>query len=309
MTVPTLLLDATLAVVLGGLYVFVGRTFGQRPVSTPESRQARQAFTLWWYALAAITFVEAARTVLAAFGVLDLRLHAALAYLGLPLLALALWGLVYYLLFIYTGTARWRRASMAGHAALGAFLVGLVAWMRPEGVTAGDWTAPLAYAHTLEGPLLLAVATLLLAPVLAVASSYLSLALWVDDRIARARILTVSGAFLLWFGSAALASGFGWTGWYWWPLVARGIALGSTLLVLLAYQPAFPGLVRGRALQGPPPGGVDEVRGPRFLPVGSRPHARHRAHAWPLPARARVLPPGDARRRGVRARRQPGTCA
>jgi hypothetical protein len=289
MATPTLLLDAASAAVLGGLYAFVGNLFSRRPVSSPEALQARRAFTLWWYGLSALTLVGALRHFLAGAGILDLGLHVTLGYLLIPVLAAALWGLVYYLLFIYTGSSRWRMATLVGHAALGIVLLGLVAWMGPERVVAEDWSATIVYARELTGPPLFLVAAAILAPVLFAASAYLTLAFRVEDPKARARIFTVSGAFLLWFGSSALASAFGWTDWYWWPLAARGIAFVSTLLILLAYQPAFPWGLGGAARDDPPAQGSTSLRGPRFLPAGSREHARRWArprprHAVPAPA-------------------------
>ena len=286
MTTPTLLLDAALAATLAGLYVFVGGSFSRRPVSTPEALVARRAFTVWWFALAALTLLGAARDLLAGMDVLDLGVHATLAYLSVPPLAAALAGLVYYLLFLHTGASRWLRPTLVAHVALGLFFLGLVAWMRPQGVQVDDWEARIVYANALTGPLLGLVLVLILVPVLAAASAYLGLAFRVDDRTARARIFTVSGAFLLWFGSAGLASAMGWTEWYWWPLVARGIALVSTLLILVAYQPSFPWGARAATRTDPPSGDHERPRRPRALPAGSRQHARR--------APARAAPPPSA---------------
>lgn len=234
---PTLLADAALALALAALYAYVARVVRDRPTTSRDADRAKGAFVTWWVGLAGLTLVGALRSVLGGLDVLHVGLHAALSYLTLPLLVAALWGLLDYLLYIYTGSPRWRGVTMAAHAALGVFFVALVAWMGPRSVTASDWTVGLAYARPLEGPLLVLALGLILVPTLLAAGAYLTLAFRVKDRTARYRIAMVSGAFLLWFGSAAVASAFRWSDWYWWPLAARGVALLATLLILAAYRP------------------------------------------------------------------------
>lgn len=235
---PTLLADAALALALAALYAYVARVVRDRPTTSRDADRAKGAFVTWWVCLAGLTLVGGVRSALGGLDVLHVGVHAALSYLTLPLLVAALWGLVDYLLYIYTGSARWRGVTMAAHAALGVFFLGLVAWMGPRGVTASDWSVTMEHARPLQGALLGVALALILLPTLLAAGAYLTLAFRVRDRTARYRIAMVSGAFLLWFGSAAVASALGgarW--WYWWPLAARGVALFATLLILAAYRP------------------------------------------------------------------------
>ena len=232
----TLLLDATLGLAIALLYVRVAVLMHRRPTTRPEAAAALRSFVVWWAGLAVVTVIGSLRGTLAAFDVLGRAPHAFLTYLSVPALVAALWGLVDYLVFIYAGTQRWRALIRYGHAAIAVFFLGLLVWMHPIAVTSTDWTATMTYEHELPGPARVLALILILAPVLAASVAYFALGFRVEDLRSRVRILLVSSAFILWFGLAALASAVGWSAWYWWPLVSRGIALGATLLILLAYH-------------------------------------------------------------------------
>lgn len=236
----TLLLDAAFALAMGVLYLYVARLVGARQVSSPGARRALRGFVVWWLALAAYTALDGARSLLAAFDVLDREPHAILAYAALAPLVVALWGLVDYLVYIHTGTQRWRRAILVGHVALGAFLFALVVYRHPIGAEALDWDVPVLYERALSGPLYFLAIGAVLGPVLGASAGYLSLAFRVRDPASRARIFTVGGAFFAWFGIAALASATQLAQWYWWPLAADAIALAATLVILGAYRTPRP---------------------------------------------------------------------
>ncbi|HWH09341.1 MAG TPA: hypothetical protein VNX21_09080 [Candidatus Thermoplasmatota archaeon] len=272
---PTLLVDAALALAIALLYARVGLQMQRRLATTRDGARALRSFALWWHALAALTALGALRSLLGGLDVLHRAPHATLTFLGVLLLPAALAGLVDYLAYIYAGTPRWRRPIYAAHAAMAAFFLGLVVWMHPIGVAARDWSVPIQYENQLGGPLLALALALVLAPVLAGSAAYLTLAFRVRDPTARFRIVTVSGAFLAWFGSAALANALGWSQWYWWPLVARGIALGATLLILLAYNPprALRTRMERRGDGGAPP--ARPAHGPRLAPAASGTVAVH----------------------------------
>lgn len=265
---PTLLVDALFALSLALLYGYVARLMARRPTSTPEAASALRSFVVWWAGLGATTLLGGLRSALAGLDVLNRGLHAALLYLTIPALVAALWGLVDYLVYVHTGDRRWRLPILVGHALMGVFIFMVTVWMHPLGVRAEPWSVPFDYEHALGGPLLALVLLLILAPTLAASLGYLALAFRTRDPTARFRIVTVSSAFLLWFGSAALASVAGWGEASWWPLASRAIALGATLLVLFAYQP--PARLRAhlerRALETPPPRPAD--RRPRLAPLG-----------------------------------------
>lgn len=240
----TLALAGLLTLATAILYAYVGRIVRGRSVASARSKVANEAFQVWWFGLALATALGGVRALLGSFGVLDRGLHAALLFLSLPALAAALYGLVYYLVYLYTGDARWRTPILAFHAAFGVALFMLVVWMHPLRPLANPWSVGFVYEHEPEGALLAAVLVPLLGPSLLAAFAYFTLFFRVQDPVARYRIGLVSVAILAWFGSAGAASALGWSRWDHWPLASRTIALGATLLILLAYKP--PRIVRER---------------------------------------------------------------
>jgi len=87
------------------MYAFVGRTVQGRQVAG-EGLLAHRAFVVWWYALAALSLLGAATTFMGAFGMADLGLVLTLTYTYFLLVCVALWGLLFYLFYLFTGGAR-----------------------------------------------------------------------------------------------------------------------------------------------------------------------------------------------------------
>ncbi|HUR68369.1 MAG TPA: hypothetical protein VM370_03925 [Candidatus Thermoplasmatota archaeon] len=233
----TLALNATLGLATAGLYAVVAWIIARRSTTSEDAAKARRSFVLWWAALAVTSGLGSLGQFLAGIGVVAVSVHTTLAYLTLPLILLALAGLLQYLIYIHTGSMRWHRLILSAHLALAASFFALMTWLRPTAVKRGDWSVTIDYAR--EAPAWvapLAIASILV-PVLVASFAYFTLAFRTPDRFARFRILTVSGAFLLWFGSSGVAAILRWNTWYWWPLAARGIGLVATLLILFAYHP------------------------------------------------------------------------
>lgn len=241
-TSGTLALDAGLALATALLYGYVGRLTLARPSQEKDGRTAIRLFAVWWFGLAIITVTGAIRALLAAAGILDLPLHMALSFASLLPLVAAIWGLLYYLLYIYTGNRRFFWPVTVAHAGILVYFTYLTLWLDPLAVKVSDWSVTMENARTLTGAPLAFALFLILGPVMIAAIGYGSLAFRTQDPTTRYRVAMVSGAFILWFGSAVVASATMLGKWYWWPLAARGIALFSTLLILAAYRP--PGFVR-----------------------------------------------------------------
>lgn len=237
MSNATLALDGVLAAATALLYIYVGSITLRRETSDGMSRRAVRLFALWWYALAALTLVGTMRTALAAFGVTDMTLHHALSWLSVLPLAAALWGLVSYLAFIYTGSPTAFRLSTLFHGALLVALAWLVAVRPPTGVVLGAYSAQLQYDSELPPAATAALLAGIILPALAAAVGYASLYFRTNDRSARYRIAMVSGAFVMWFGIAGFATPTGLNELAWWPVASRVVAFVATLMVLAAYQP------------------------------------------------------------------------
>lgn len=259
MASPTLLADALLALLTAGVFAYAGELMRKRHVESPDGQRAMRRFAIWWYGLAVYTALGALRGALAALGNLDVQTHVVLNGASVVPLVALLWGLVSYLAYIYTGSRRALTVVTAVHLAIFAFYAWLVWSLRPTGVRAEAWSAPIDYEGGLSPGVTAAILATMLLPTLAAAIGYASLYVRTDDPSARYRIATTSGAFLLWFGSAGIAAITSLASWYWWPLAARVIGLVATLLVLAAYRP--PSWLRARF--GLEATGTDETHRPR----------------------------------------------
>ncbi len=233
----TLAIDGFLALVTAIIYARVTQLIWARPIHDPHAVTANRLFALWWAALGALTLLGGAQSILASFGVRHLAIHAALTLSTIALVVVALYGLLSYLLYIYSGNPRMFIGLAIAHAAILAFYVGLIIWMTPVAVTTSTWRVDITYLRTAP-PLVTGLASaLLFIPALAGASLYGTLAFRAKEPTVRFRIVVVSTAFIFWFGASGIATLTGWTNEEAWPIIARAIALVATGLVILAYRP------------------------------------------------------------------------
>src|SRR5215211_1045691 len=100
---PTLLFGAMLSALSAGIYFYIGRVLSRRRSSSPDSRLAWRLFVVWWYALAAATFSGGVLSLLAALGIGGLPLFTTITLMNLLATCVALYGLVFYLLYLFTG--------------------------------------------------------------------------------------------------------------------------------------------------------------------------------------------------------------
>lgn len=237
MAPASLVLDVTVAFATAVLFAYVGLLMTRRPVSDPNGRVAVRAFSVWWYGLAIYTLMGGFRVGLALLGIVDPWVHHVVNSLtALPLVAL-LWGLVYYLTYIYTGNARLLWPISALHVAILVFYGYVVFSLQPVGLNITDWSAPIEYAGGVGPRMQGAILLTMLGPTLFAALAYVTLFFRARDPTTRFRIAMTSGAFIFWFGTAAIASLTPLGEWYWWPLAARVTGLVATLMVLAAYRP------------------------------------------------------------------------
>lgn len=239
-----ILLGTSLSALAAGLYAFIAQRLGQRQMTDTADQQAWRAFRTWWYALAASTLSGVLTTLLAAAGVTSILLHQAISLLNLLALSVALWGLLYYLLYVYTGRQRLALPIGTFYFLFFLSLVALIIYQNPIGVELGDWSARIQYARQ-AGPayITLLLFVLILPPVLA-SLAMLYLAFRVKDRNQKYRTGLVSLGIFIWFGISLLASLFGLNELSAWPLVSRFIGLAAAVAILWAYFP--PAFIRNR---------------------------------------------------------------
>jgi hypothetical protein len=243
MAQETLLLDALFQVVTGVVYAYVGRVTARRRVEG-EGKLAADLFALWWYALGAITASGAITRVLAWSGVRDVGIFAAVTHVSLLVLCVALWALLYYLVYLFTGNRRWLVPLSAFYVVYYLAMLYYVVLRQPIGVTVTDWAVKLEYANPAPVVSTAVIVLLLIVPPLVGAAGYARLFWRVTEPTQRYRIGMVSFTLLGWFGSALGAYGTGISTDPWWQAVSRLIGLAAALLIYAAYRP--PGWVQRR---------------------------------------------------------------
>lgn len=234
---PTLLFGASFSILSAAIYYYVGTVLSRRQSSSPDTRLAWRLFVAWWYALAASTLSGAMLSLLGAFGIAGLPLFITVTLMNLLATCVALYGLMFYLLYLFTGNRKIIVPLSVFYVAYYAFLVYFIQASIPVSVNVGRWNATLAYQNQIRGPLFIVALSLLVFPQIIGSLAYFTLYFRVKTATQRYRILLVSWSIIFWFLSAFLASISGLAQYDWWQIVSRLIGLIASLAILLAYQP------------------------------------------------------------------------
>ena len=240
----THLISTIFSVVSATIYGYVAARLSQRTISNPGAQFAWQLFGLWWYCLAATTLVSGFLHLLGAFSLVSLPLFVALTYVNLLLICIALWGLLYYLVYLFTGSRRILVPLTIFYVLYYVLLVYYITASVPARVEITRWTTQLVYARPITGPFFSLVLILLVFPQILASLAYFTLFFRVREATQRYRVLLVSWCIILWFGSAFVASVTGLSQEDWWQILSRLIGLGAALGILFAYFP--PGIIRRR---------------------------------------------------------------
>ncbi len=240
----THLISTLFSIASAAIYGYVAARLHQRTISDPAARLAWQLFGLWWYSLAATTLVGGILHLLGAFNLVSLPFFVALTYINILLICIALWGLLYYLVYLFTGSQRFLVPLTVFYILYYVLLVYLITASDPIGVEITRWTTQLVYTHPLTGPFFALALVLLVFPQILASLAYFTLFFRVREATQRYRVLLVSWCIILWFGSAFVASVAGLSREDWWQILSRLIGLGAALGILCAYLP--PGIIRRR---------------------------------------------------------------
>jgi hypothetical protein len=170
-------------------------------------------------------------------GIAGLALFTTFTLVNLLAICVALYGLMYYLLFLFTGNRRLLGPLTVFYIAYYIFLVYYVLASVPVGVQVTRWNATLEYQNLITGPLCLIVLLLLVFPQIIGSLAYFTLYFRVQSPTQKYRVLLVSWSILIWFSSAFLASIVGLSQQDWWQVTSRLIGLGAALAILFAYLP------------------------------------------------------------------------
>lgn len=238
MTTQFTLFIGTIFALIGGItYIYIGWWLGKRVVSSADARLAWQAFTTWWFGLATTTLLGALQNMFGALGLTDLPLFITANYINLLASCIALWGLVYYLLYLFTGNSRMFVPLSIFYSIYYVLLVYFYTASVPNSVEVGRWNATLVFENMLIGPFFVLLATMLLLPQIIGSLAYFTLYFRVSDVTQKYRVLLVSWSIIFWFVTPVIALVEGVAEEDWWQLVSRAISLGTSLVILMAYMP------------------------------------------------------------------------
>src|SRR5687767_11285867 len=225
------LVSITLSLVSATLFLLVARAVARRPVSA-ESVLARNSFVTWWLTLGLVTLIGLVPQ-LPGFPT-EVLPFLMVTVLALALLCVGLWGLLFYLLFLFTSRRDLARPLALGYVLYFAFLAYFIVAGEPTSVESTKWGQKLEYEDPIEsGPVYWAAILLLILPPFLAAGAYLSLYWKADQPVQKRRILLVSLSILVWFGSALVGTGASESDW--WRIVSRLIGLAAAATILYAY--------------------------------------------------------------------------
>ncbi|MFT3890956.1 MAG: hypothetical protein QM730_04925 [Anaerolineales bacterium] len=237
MNEPTLLFSALLSALCGGIYYYVGRVLIHKNSLSSDSRLAWHLFVVWWYALAGATLASALLSLLGALGITNLPLFVTLTLINLLATCVALFGLMYYLLYLFSGNRRWLTPVVIFYIVYYIFLLYYVEASVPASVSVEPWRVRLVYQQQLGGPWTMILLLLLLFPQIIGSLAYFTLYFRVKNPTQKYRIVLVSWSIVIWFLSAFLGNLVGLNQVAWWQIFTRLIGLAAALTILIAYQP------------------------------------------------------------------------
>jgi hypothetical protein len=217
------------------VYLYIGVRLYHRPV-TAETRVPALQFSLFWVGLAASTTLGGIESLIAVFRTPPLALAVTFEYYDIVIVAAALWGLISYLYFLYTGRNGILPVTLLYVLEFGLIVYYISASM-PNGVSVSDGTVSLTLLTPLTGPITDLAVLILVVPEFVAGFAYLRLYFRSRDRTVRYRIALVSGGILGWFflDLADIASRSG--GNLTWILVGSLLPIVAALVVLIAYYP------------------------------------------------------------------------
>jgi hypothetical protein len=220
-----------------GLYFYIWGSLSKVTIERQDDRPAWFGFRMWWIALALSTLLPALTTILAVANVTSLALHVGISLLSILLISLALWGLLFYLLYIYSGRSGLRWLLAFGYLVFFAVLVTWTLNSNPSGVELDMWSATIVYEQPPTGAFVLALLVALIIPPVLACGGLVLLIFRVDDRSAKYRLAALSFSLIIWFGISFLAALLGMSEIAWWPLASRVIGLVAALAIFFGYFP------------------------------------------------------------------------
>jgi hypothetical protein len=236
----TLILSAVLSALTGVLYAYVGVRLGRRKVS-PDARPAQWLFVLWWYALAVVTFLSSVDIVLYLSGNLPIWAYQTVVQVAILLLMAGLGGLMYYLVYLYTGNNRFWALLLVYYILFFIVFEALLAWYgTPRSISDDGWRLVSLPKPETQTAVSLAFGLLLIGPQMGAAVAYALLYRRAVDATQRYRIALVAGSIFIWFGSGMVATAGNIQTHLWWQVSSQVLAALAAIVILIAYLPPRP---------------------------------------------------------------------
>src|SRR3989304_10049311 len=106
---PTARFTQIVILATGSLCLYIAFQLGKRQLTDSDDRLAWSAFRIWWLALGVNIALGTVETWMALSDINNLTAHIILTLLSPLVLCVALWGLLYYLVYLFTGNRFWAR--------------------------------------------------------------------------------------------------------------------------------------------------------------------------------------------------------
>lgn len=196
----TLVASSLGASVAGGMFLAAGLNVRSRAV-TGEAATALHLLSLWWLGLAMFAVAGASVDLTAALGARPFELFLVFHYMRIVALCIGLWGLMYYVTFVLTGSRSVMAPLAAFYALYYAAIVFVITLGQPMGVEAAPFPRLALAAPVVDAA---AAALLLVIPPLVAAITYLALFLKAEEPTQRMRIVLVAVGTLAWLAGTVL---------------------------------------------------------------------------------------------------------
>lgn len=227
---------ALLPLVTTALLTFVGVTVLRRGAPAPD-RLALRLFGAWWFSAGAIILLGSAPTLLSLAGSPPMWVFDITTYATAVPLAVGLCGLLYYLLYIYTGRRELIRPLVVAYTAFFALTIWYFAQFGGRHLEETAFSVrivsdvqPAAWVRAAYG---VAVAL----PIVAAVVGYGLLLRRAHGKEQRFRVALVSTSFFLWFTPVLVAFVFGFDQADWFPFVYQAPGTLAAALISMAYHP------------------------------------------------------------------------
>ncbi len=235
LSVPgTLWLSLVLDWSAAAIFCVLAAEFLQRRVRDHAVRFANVLFALWWLGLGVSNFVSGLRVILVSID-MPLTVLIGLSFVSSAAVAVGLAGLLYYLIFLFTGRSVFLWPLLVFYAGFCGWIIHSHARWQPIGVDVGAWSTSFIHAQPYSDAYRLSVLAALVAPQLIAVLLLIALAARLPRSAARVRMFVVALSVTTYIGNSFAASLYpDDTGWL---LVGEIVPVVVGLAVLFAYRP------------------------------------------------------------------------